>query len=414
MKTPVHPDEALLHVLTHARAHRSPFENVPLVKALGRVLACDVPSLLDQPPFAKTAVDGFAYRRSANAPNERFRVITVIPAGRMAPLLQPGEAVRIMTGAPIPENADGVQRVEWTRMEDDHVYFTTTESASNIIARGENAKRGDVLMSPRILTPQDIGILAASGYAYVPVARRLRVKVVSTGDELFSACIQKFHDPEAFLHVETTLGKAGIFDSNGPQLTACVQSFGADATFLGIVPDNEQRMVETITDAIQTCDVVVVSGGVSMGDFDHIPAVAARVGVTTIFHGVRMRPGMPAYFGVCGPVAFFGLPGNPVSSFVHAVFFLQPYLNARMGLHTLAPLVPVTLSKRLSRKKGENVQFWPVRLRWPEGIAEPLAYHGSSMVTVLGDTNAFIRMEEGQTEIQPNEIIHARLVRPHH
>lgn len=128
-----------------------------------------------------------------------------------------------------------------------------------------------------------------------------------------------------------------------------------------------------------------------------------------------MRPGMPAFFGVRGPAAFFGLPGNPVSTFVHALLLLEPYLKARMGLIDVpAPRVPVTLASKLSRKKGENVQFWPVRIRWPEGTAEPLSYHGSSMITVLAGTDALIRLEEGQTEIPPGAIVHARLVRPHH
>lgn len=416
MKSPIHPDEALARVLEHARAQAPSIEDVPLADALGRVLTRSLLSLVDQPPFAKAAVDGFAFRQHADGRDENaYRITAVVRAGQKAPALQPGEAVRIMTGAPVPENADGVQRVEWTRHEGDRVWFLKRESASNIIARGENARQKEPLMTPRVLMPQDLGVLAACGYARVPAARRPRVAVISTGDEIRPACIADPADPDAFSRAEAELGAASIFDSNGPQLTACAAAFGADARFLGIVPDDEERIRDAISRALEAFDAVVVSGGVSMGDFDHIPAAAARAGVTTVFHGVRMRPGMPAFFGVRGPAAFFGLPGNPVSTFVHALLLLEPYLKARMGLIDVpAPRVPVTLASKLSRKKGENVQFWPVRIRWPEGTAEPLSYHGSSMITVLAGTDALIRLEEGQTEIPPGAIVHARLVRPHH
>ncbi len=418
MKPPIHPDEALAHVLEHARAHRMPFETVSLSEATGRVLAKEAVSLVDQPPFAKAAVDGFAYRRNPSLEDAGgpYEIVSVASAGQ-APGhgLAPGQAVRIMTGAPVPEGTDGIVRVEWTRVEENRVHFLKAESVSNVIARGENARRGETLMEPRILMPQDVGILAAAGHACVPVARRPRVAVISTGDEIRPACIEASGDlSEAFSRAARELGSAGIFDSNGPQLCACVHSFGAEAKFFGIVPDDVARIRETVAAALESFDAVVVSGGVSMGDFDHIPAAAEASGVKLVFHGVRMRPGMPAFFGVRGPAAFFGLPGNPVSTFVHAVTLLRPYLLARMGFDAATPVVPVRMASALTRRKGDHVQFWPASVRWPEGTAVPLPYHGSSMITVLAHANALIRMEEGQTELQPGELVHARLLRPHH
>ncbi len=404
-RTALHPDEALALVESWNEAPE--LETVSLDRALGRALARELPALMDQPPFDKSAMDGFAYAAAADTagPDFAWRVAAILPAGAgrsLAPL-GPGECARIMTGAPLPPGADRVQRIEWTTEEPGGlVRFTKPESETNVILRAENQRAGDRLLSPRMLAPVDIGLLASSGYAELPVARRPRVAVLSTGDELAAPGGE--------------LRDGAIFDSNGPQLAAQARAAGCDARYLGSVRDKPGALDLAVAVALESCDVLLLSGGVSMGDFDYVPRALAAAGVRQVYHGLAMRPGKPSYFGLREGRAVFGLPGNPVSTFVNFEVLVKPHLYRRMGLLHKPRLVSALLARGISRKGSDRVEFLPARLERTEAGAaprvRPLPYHGSSMLSVFAEADCLLRVELGVTAIEEGSWIDARLLRP--
>lgn len=426
MQTDIHPDLALELVLEQARSSRTDTMIVPVEKAAGKCLAVPAHSLVDQPPFAKSAMDGFAYnllgRDAAAGDLPQFRISETVRAGfsREAPL-EAGEAVPIMTGAPIPAGADAVQRVEWTRREADKVVFTKRESINNIIAKGENCKAGDRVLSPRILSPQDAGILAASGYRYITVYRPLKVAVLSTGDELLEpSCTLPLEaiGPEtrakATTEASKLLGTSSIFDSNGFQLTSQAASCGAEVSYLGIFRDDIKTLTAAIGKALDETDIVILSGGVSKGSFDFIPQVAHALGIDGVFHGLLMKPGKPTFFGTKDGKALFGLPGNPVSTFVNFEVFIKPYLYACAGIVYNPLVLACVLAKDVRRRETSRVEHIPAKIDFPDAVIAPLVYHGSSMITALGDANALLRLEIGVDTLQKGSTVYARLIRPIH
>jgi molybdopterin molybdotransferase len=361
-------------------------------------------ALVDQPPFDKSAMDGFAYGEPGPLP--QWRIVGVLAAGAAAGApIGRGECVRIMTGAPIPAGASAVRRVELTSESaatdgSRLVTFTASEAGDNIIRRGENQKAGELLMRKRVLAAQDIGVLASSGYASLPVAARPVVGVVSTGDELVVA--------------GETLADGLIYDSNGPQLVAQARAAGAEARYYGIVRDDGGSLSRLFGRAMEECDVLIVSGGVSMGDFDHVPRALLEAGVEPRFHGLAMRPGKPTFFGTRDRTAVFGLPGNPVSTFVNFEVLVRAHLMRRMGLSYEPRIVPLRLASGIERRETDRVEFYPARVEAGSGglVARPLAYHGSSMLSVLAESDCLVRMELGEKRLEEGRIVNVRLVRP--
>jgi molybdopterin molybdotransferase len=313
-----------------------------------------------------------------------------------------------MTGAMIPPGTVAVQRVERTETlphspgGPELVRFTRAEEWDNVIRRGENQKEGDLLLTPRALRPQDIGILASSGYEHIVVAKRPRVAVVSTGDELVAS--------------GSLLPPGAIFDSNGPQLTAQALACGCDARFVGIVLDDENALALAFEEALADCEVLIVSGGVSMGDFDHVPRALARAGVEKLFHGLAMRPGKPVFFGTrhAGASAF-GLAGNPVSTFVGFEVLVRPHLAARAGLDWHPRFVGARLASTLERRETDRLEFLPARLEsGTDGLpaVRPLSYKGSSMLSALADADCLVSMEIGVGRLETGSVVNVRLVRP--
>jgi molybdopterin molybdotransferase len=418
----LHPDEALRLVLDDLPAPR--LEEVALADALGRALPEAVMARLDQPPFDKSAMDGFAFAASFGAVAEGgagagqarvaasggpWRVVSLVAAGAEAGVpLGPGECARIMTGAPLPEGATAVQRVEWTEAAGSDaegrelVRFTKPEPVSNVIGRGENQRSGSVLIGPRILGPQDIGILASDGQALVRVARRPVVGVVSTGDELRNPGEE--------------LGKAAIYDSNGPALAAQAAAAGAEVRRYGIARDEAGALEALLGRALDDCDIVLVSGGVSMGDFDYVPRTLEKLGVKRVFHKIAMKPGKPTFYGRRGSASVFGLPGNPVSTFVNFEFLVKAQLYRRMGLGYEPRIVAATLAQDLVRRECDRVEFFPMSLDRSAGRggerALPLAYKGSSMLSILAEADCLVRAEIGTSAIKEGSLVLARLLRP--
>jgi molybdopterin molybdotransferase len=404
--TNVHPDEALKLVLEAVSvvAPHVGIEEIPLGEALGRALARNITSAIDHPPFDKAAMDGYAYIMGSN--HAAYTVIDAVAAGSFSgAILKDNEAVRIMTGAFLPAGATGIQRFEWTKDAgtDEQgrplIAFTMREKITNIIARGENLRKGEILLSPRILHAQDIGILAAGGITKVAVSNRPKVGIISTGDEIVEA--------------GRPLPPASIYDSNGPQLASQAEAAGASARFYGVIRDREEDLRAALRQALADNHIIILSGGVSMGDFDLVPKVLESLGVQPVFHSLKMRPGKPTFFGHTDCTAVFCLPGNPVSTFVNFEVFVKPFIHGCMGLAYQPAIVRAKIAAPLVRKGSDRVEFLPgVLANGLDGVlATPLVYHGSSMITVLAHAHALFRMELGQDRIEAGEYVDARLIR---
>jgi molybdopterin molybdotransferase len=307
----------------------SEVELVPMQAALGRVLAKDVVSLVDVPPLDNTSMDGYAIRVADLAAHSGvLRVGQRIPAGSMGTELQSGTAARIFTGAPIPQGADAVVMQEDCTIDPaqpDAVSIATSPTVGQWIRRrGEDLSAGNVALSAGcLLRPQELGVAASAGLTHLPVKRRVRVAAFFTGDELSLP-----GEP---------LKPGGIYNSNRDTLLACIKALGCDATDLGIVPDRLDATRATLRQASQDHDLIITSGGVSVGEEDHIkPAVSAE-GELNLWQ-IAIKPGKPLAFGSVRRESnpgtstwFIGLPGNPVSSFVTFLLFVRPFILKLQG-----------------------------------------------------------------------------------
>ena len=316
-------------------------EAVSAQQALGRVLAEDVVSLVDVPPMDNTSMDGYAVRcGDIGSPGVVLRVGQRIPAGSVGTQLEPGTVARIFTGAPIPLGADAVVMQEDTVVPDgrsDHIQITVVPKLDQWIRRrGEDLSAGKkALAVGTLLRPQELGVAASAGLTHLQVRRRVRVAAFFTGDELALP-----GEP---------LKPGGIYNSNRDTLLACLRSLGCDATDLGIVPDRLDATREALRSASKNHDLIITSGGVSVGEEDHIrPAVNAE-GRLDLWQ-IAIKPGKPLAFGAVrrqatqDPLAslkdeawFIGLPGNPVSSFVTFLLFVRPFILKLQGRHNVLP-----------------------------------------------------------------------------
>ena len=307
----------------------SEVELVPMQAALGRVLAKDVVSLVDVPPLDNTSMDGYAIRVADLAAHSGvLKVGQRIPAGSMGTELQSGTAARIFTGAPIPQGADAVVMQEDCTIDPakpDAVSIATSPTVGQWIRRrGEDLSAGNVALSAGcVLRPQELGVAASAGLTHLPVKRRVRVAAFFTGDELSLP-----GEP---------LKPGGIYNSNRDTLLACIKALGCDATDLGIVPDRLDATRAALRQASQDHDLIITSGGVSVGEEDHIkPAVSAE-GELNLWQ-IAIKPGKPLAFGSVRRESnpgtstwFIGLPGNPVSSFVTFLLFVRPFILKLQG-----------------------------------------------------------------------------------
>ena len=326
--------QALNHLLSHAQTV-SESEKVAMQAALGRVLAENVNSLVDVPPLDNTAMDGYAVRSADIAtPGKSLKIAQRIPAGSMGIPLESGTAARIFTGAPVPPGADAVVMQEDCTLEGEsgQVTINTAPIAGQWIRRrGEDLTAGKTaLTAGTFLRPQELGVAASAGLTHVSVKRRVKVAAFFTGDELALP-----GEP---------LKPGGIYNSNRDTLLACLKSLGCDATDLGIVPDRLDATRAALRKASKDHDLIITSGGVSVGEEDHIkPAVTAE-GRLDLWQ-IAIKPGKPLAFGAVrksdepndGEAWFIGLPGNPVSSFVTFLLFVRPFILKLQGREVSLP-----------------------------------------------------------------------------
>lgn len=387
--------DAQSHILDRVITIASP-ELLPLPATLGRVLAEDVRSETDVPPTANSAVDGYAVA-GADIPATGTRELVVageLAAGAVfAGALGRNQALRIMTGAPMPAGADTVYLQEHVERRGDRVVVGPMTAGSNVRLRGEDVRAGAVVLSAgSVLRPQEIGVAASLGLAQLLVRQRPRVAILSTGDEVAEP---------------GTVRKPGqIFDSNRFSLRGLVEAAGAEAVDDGIVPDQFDELHVRLLRAAEHADVVLTSGGVSVGDYDLVKSVLQQAGGID-FWQVAMQPGRPLAAGSIGRAHFFGLPGNPVASMLTFHLFVRPALWKLAGRRELfAQPFHATAVEPLSKKAGRRefkrgILSW-AGSRWEVRTTGP---QGSGILTSMTAANCFIVIEEERGDVETGETV---------
>lgn len=369
-----------------------PGEGVALLQAAGRVLFENVRASRNVPPFANSAMDGYAVRwqdvaRASTTNTVTLSVLEDVPAGYVARRrVTKGNAIRIMTGAPVPRGADAIVRVEYTESIGDRVRISGVDGqGSHIRGIGEDIQKGrPILKKGKLLTSADIGLLASVGKSRVRVYRRPTVAIISTGDEL--------------LEVDDAPRPGKIVNSNSYTLSAAVQEIGAVPHLLGIVRDKRKSLASAFKRALHY-DVVITSGGVSVGDYDLVKGALLDVGVRMALWRVAQRPGHPFAFGRMGSKPVFGLPGNPVSSAVSFLLYARPALLKMMGYKSyFLPVIHATLEHEIKKTKGLK-EFIRCCLREDDGrsFASSTGTQSSGVLHSLSLAQGLIVCKEEET-----------------
>ena len=375
-------------------------ESVDLVSALGRVIGEDILAARNNPPWDNSAMDGYALVSSdtaaaSDANPVTLKVIYDLPAGSTpGEAVKSGQAVRIMTGAPVPDGATAVVMVEKTESADGAVVIKApAKEGDNIRKSGEDFKAGSVVIKKgSVVRPAEVLMLATVGVPFVLVHRRPRVAVLSTGDEL----VDVLKVPSA--------GK--IINSNGYALASLVAECGAVAVQLGIAKDTKESLREKLSLAMKA-DCIISSGGVSVGDYDFVKDVLKEMGSSMIFWKVAMKPGKPLAFGVIGGRPAFGLPGNPISSMVAFEQFVRPALLKMAGRKDIfRRTFPARLTRDLKIKPG-RMNFIRAELKaGAEGMSvEPLDGQGSGVVSTMVRANSFIIVPADSTGFRKDDTV---------
>jgi molybdopterin molybdotransferase len=395
-------EEALKVVLDSARPLGS--ERVGLGRAVNRILAEDVTSDTCLPPFDKATVDGYACRREDLA--NRLMVIETIQAGvPPTKAIGPNQCARIMTGAAIPRGADCVIMVEFAEnVSEDVIRFAVPlgtpsggqETANNICYKGEDIKAGETaLYRGTRIRPQHIAVLASVGSIQPLVAKRPSVAFIATGDEL----------------VEPTLrpGTYQIRNSNSIQLAAQIEDAGGVIQDYGMVRDIPAQIDSVFKTAVEENDVVIISGGVSVGDFDFVREVLKQNNVKLLFEKIAIKPGKPTVFGLSEKAYCFGLPGNPVSTFVVFELLVRPFLYKLMG-HNYSPVsIQMPLGESISRKDTDRQGWIPVTIT-DRGTLKPVEYHGSAHSIAICNADGLISTGVGVAKIEKGAMVRVRLI----
>jgi molybdopterin molybdotransferase len=376
-------DEALKIVLDNVAPLAA--ERISITDGLGRVLAEEIRSTRDIPGFDNSAMDGYAVRAddiksASEATPVSLKVLETVGAGVMPSMrVAAGQAVRTMTGAPIAAGADAIVPVERTRGREDEVeILAPAEHGAFVRPRGEDLRTGELVMSPgHALSPAELGMLASLNRAMVDVYRRPHVAIVATGDEL--------------VDIDTVPTGAQIINSSAYALSAAIRETGGEALMLRVARDNPKEVRARLAEAL-AFDVVLTTGGVSVGEFDHVKVVLDELGLRQLFHGVAQKPGRPLKFGTIGGRPIFGLPGNPVSTLVCFYLYVRPALRRMTGRSDLSlPRVPVRCATDIALANNLT-EFVRVTLerRDDEVYATPTGNQSSGVLSSLSHAHGLL------------------------
>ena len=361
----------------------------------GRVLATNISADRDMPPFNKSAVDGFACKKEEL---EVLAIIETIPAGcKPVSVVGEGECSRIMTGAMLPDGADIVIMKEDVCESDGYIKLSSSNAptgrGSNICLRGEDFKKGDLLIeSGTIIGASHIAVMASAGITMVEVGVAPVAGILSTGDEI----VEPEAIPEDFQ----------IRDSNGVQLAVQTGRYCSKVNRYGIVRDNRNQLAKVLTKAESECDIIILTGGVSMGDFDFVPEVLNDLGFKILFDKIAVQPGKPSTFAVKegpdGKKVVFALPGNPVSSYLQFELLVKPFIYRSMGGDYSPIKVTVRAAERYSRRNSERTAFFPVILN-SDGTFSPVGYNGSAHILAMTVADGVAEIPAGKGFINEGE-----------
>lgn len=365
-------------------------ERVALAEALGRVLAEDAVALRSNPPQPNTAVDGYGF---AGGRDEGAHMLPLI-AGRAAAgvpfdgVVPEGQAIRILTGAALPEGVDTVILEEDVRTDGGQIAFNgPLKQGANTRKAGEDVTAGDVILPMgRVVTPADLALASATGLSQLVVRKPLRVAVVSTGDELVEPGQQA--------------GLGQIYDANRPMLLALMRQFGFEAVDMGRIADDREALRSALDDAALRADVILTSGGASAGDEDHVSALLRDAGAMQEWR-IALKPGRPLALGMWDGTPVFGLPGNPVAALVCTLVFARPAMGLMAGAGWAAPQgfdVPAGFAKR---KKPGRREYLRARMR--DGQAEVFKSEGSGRISGLSWAEGLVELPDGAAEIAPGD-----------
>jgi len=371
-------------------------ETIPFTDSSGRILDEDIKSDIDMPPFNRSAVDGYACHRIDI--NNELEVIEVISAGKKPlQIVGKNQCSKIMTGAIVPDGCDVVFMVEESgNFSNGKIRFSGTDLKLNISVKGEDVRTGDVVLKKgKLIQPQDVAVMASVGHTKVNVKKKPVVGIISTGDELIN--------PSDFPAISQ------IRNSNAYQLDAQITRAGGTAIEYGIAPDNENITYEIIQKAIHECDIVIITGGVSMGDFDFVPGVLIRSDVKILFDRVNVQPGKPTTFGVHSKAIVFGLPGNPVSSFIQFEMLVRPLINSMMGYTWIPREQKLPLAINYERKSSDRMGLIPVFINKDLEVV-PVDFHGSAHITALSYSDGVITMKPGIRSLIKGEVVNVRQI----
>ena len=370
-------------------------EPLSIQRCTGRILAQDVVADIDFPPFDKSAMDGYACR--ATDLFQSLEVLETIPAGTPpSKVVGAGQCSKIMTGAKVPEGADCVFMVEQAEeLDGDRVRYTGKKVPGNICRQGEDVKTGDVILKAGTkIEPAHIAVLAGVGCVVPVVAKHPTVGILVTGSEL----VDPTRKPS----------DAQIRETNGYQLRAQLDTVGIGCSYYGVIEDDESKIETVLLQAMAENDVVLICGGSSVGDFDFVPVLLQRHCDQMLIEKINIKPGKPLMFATHSGGVCFGMPGNPVSTYVLMELLVKPYLLNSMGASVEPRIVQMKLNKDLKIRCARRQTFVPVQL--VGGGVERIEFHGSAHIHAMCNADGLIALPEGENFYEAGSLIDVRLL----
>ena len=386
-------EEALKEILSKTR--RLALQEVSLDRAVGSVLSENIKARHDSPPFNKSAMDGYALRSSdlKSVPKE-LKCVGLIKAGRpFKRIIKNGECAKIMTGSPLPKGADAVVMVERTSEDEKRGWIKVLQrvkKGENVCFKGEDIKKGTVVLKKGMLIRgPEVSLASSLGRTKIRVYRKPSVAILNTGDEIIESGKPLIY------------GK--IYNSNGPMLISLLQALNIKVEYLGIARDDEKDLERLVIKGLKN-DILLISGGVSMGDYDLVPKVLKKCGVREVLHKIYMKPGKPVFFGTRQSKLVFGIPGNPVSTYLVFLVLIKPAIDKMLGKISQLSIRWARLTEEFRQKPGRK-HFVPAQVQERQGELEAFpikGYHGSADIASLSQANAFMIVDGSRSFLKRN------------